>query len=1091
MKCMFAALAATGLLLTAGADQQGVLDPSANTYTITVAKGAADVTLSPEDVTALGKSVALVKKGEGRLIVATDLKTAGYDGEIRIEEGYFRTMVDGSLGGTTAGTIISSASSSGATLEVYDWTTSVVELHPYEPITFEGSGVDGHGAIYAVNAGTSIGYINNSMLGHSALVMTGDATVGYAGPEGFEGTFALRNCQSFDMGGHTLTVQGTGAYSGVNGLKSVKNPGHIVIKSGCPKFVIQSESVLSGSSANTFTIEDGVNLNLLKQPSCYWGGWSSSPWTLIVKGSSQLQFETQTSGGDDNGWNGPVRIDGTLDCVIAGTVGKLDGPISGQGGLTVSRGKLYLQGRRNDAMSNTYRGNTLVKSGATLVADYLAMVPADNGRLVVESGATTRLSSSSDTTVTADLAMAACLSVTTNEAYSATATDFLIDSPAIDPAPTYSEALMGPMTLYGCFGLNAGFRLASELSDGVAFYQKAGRKTVIATGGDVGKIELDGGVIDIAAGATVENGENGVFIGGTYPQVGRLQVHGTLESAQSATYGIAAGSISSRAKGVERGIFEMFDGATVTGRIDVRNRNNDKKARTMESYFIHGGTFTEIHRSQESFWADACNGYFAFEGGMLVGSGSYRIGRNGKAVIRICGGTVCLQKQDDKDTGMNNFVCGVSGGTTDILIDNGGKLICENTQLQLGRPIEKGEVANLGRKCSMAVIGEGSLASFDFTPALWWGAPLIAACNNAISSISIMDGGRFLTSSISTPSTGYAGGGSSEKVPLVGNVAIVSFDDGTLCCTNNSQQPKVFSGFETGVDHVLVNGGGATIEAGQNFALGAALEAPTGNGIASIALPEGIAALAAWEYTGAPRVEISDPTGVGAAAVALFDSANGVITGFNVTCAGINYTNPSVTVSGGGYTQDFTFTEGIVLAENRSGGFTKTGAATLTVDQVCSYTGVTTVAAGTLKLDADDAIKTSAGLAMAGGTLDANGKAFDLPLLGGCGTVKNLPQGLTTVPALAFRAEDLVAKRTLSVDSSVTLPAGAVVSVDDVDALEGAGRRSFVLITSAVGISGPLPELGSEFAGKGYRLVLTNAGKTLKLCWGGLAIVVR
>ena len=105
--------------------------------------------LSDSDVSAL-TSCDLQKTGVGRLIISTDLKTEGWDGEIVVKAGYLRTTLNGALGGVTKGTVIES----GATLEIeVDKAGNSTNVHDKEPYTIGGAGVGGCGAVYAINKG--------------------------------------------------------------------------------------------------------------------------------------------------------------------------------------------------------------------------------------------------------------------------------------------------------------------------------------------------------------------------------------------------------------------------------------------------------------------------------------------------------------------------------------------------------------------------------------------------------------------------------------------------------------------------------------------------------------------------------------------------------------------------------------------------------------------------------------------------------------------------------------------------------------------------------------------------------------------------
>lgn len=1091
---------------------QGAL--SDTTYTIEVAEGV-DITLNADDVTQLGSANTLVKTGKGRLIVSTDLKSAGYDGEIQVAAGYLRAAAVGALGGTAKGTTIVK----DATLEIYDpagGTAQRATMFGGEAITFEGSGVDGHGAIYAVNAGRS--YIGGTAnyTDTTVITMSGDATVGYAGEEGFDGTFGLVKLRKFNMGMHTLTVQG-GSNSGFSyvydgdSAVGVSNPGHIIVKKECGTFTL-SYTRLGANKSNTFTVEDGLTLLLDYQLVHFWGTWQPTGWTLITEGDLTVVTKNNPSSAGDgggSGWAGPIVLGGTLTCEgSASPFCRFDGQISGTGGITLKTGTLKMLGhnRTKDTphVANTYTGQTLVKSGATLYVESMVLVPAENGQFVVENGAHVTYSDPAmETSATTARAVAAAQSVCTNEAFVVGETDFLIDSDV--EVPPYTVPLIGPMTFSGIFGEAMGFELASTLSGGVALRQDAKTKTIVTTGGEAGQIFANGGTIDIAAGATVNVGENSVYADGTDPQVGRVSVHGTLTLASGAAYAIrtARGPASSTAK--SRGIFEMFEGSSVTAHFD-RNFSDPAFSsgggytpRAQGSYVIHGGTLHGEHDGIEVFPADAHSAYYAVEkGGTWLDKGDMRVARQGTAIYHVNGGTYKNDPAVHSGGTYSEVKFGVLQGTADVLVDNGGQMLFKDANFRLGGEIESWMAPqNGGIWASLGVEGEGSLVDLDLTQGMYWLKVDFACCKGSKAVVGVRNGGTLRAPKINRATSDFKGNGDGTQVPLTDNFVFVAADGGTvqIAPNTNPQMPKdMFRNFRAGSDHVVSYPGGLTVQADTDKNLGVGVEPPSGNGIKSIALPDAVKALAPWAYIGAPRVVITDTTGVGAAAVALFDSTNGVVTGIKVTSPGINYTSPTVKLMYGGYASDFTFTDGIELEAFASGGLTKTGAKTLVLDATNTYAGVTTVAEGTLKLGADDVIKASSGVLMAGGKLDVNNTAFDRPLLGGCGEIVNAGATLVAGPSLAFVAADLAAKRTLTTASGIVLAAGSTVSVDDLDALVASGRHSFTLMTSETGIAGDLPTLGGPFVFEGspWSVRFTADRKSLRLNDGyGLAIIVR
>ena len=230
-----------------------------------------------------------------------------------------------------------------------------------------------------------------------------------------------------------------------------------------------------------------------------------------------------------------------------------------------------------------------------------------------------------------------------------------------------------------------------------------------------------------------------------------------------------------------------------------------------------------------------------------------------------------------------------------------------------------------------------------------------------------------------------------------------------------------------------------------------------------------------WEYTGAPRVRITDPTGcgTGATAVAEFDTAIGKVTGIRVTSRGNGYSSAVAKIERGGYTNDFTVTA--VLSDNMSGGLEKRGDGTLTIDNVCSYTGVTAVTAGTLVLATNNALDASAAVVLSpGATLRLDGYPSTCPVRG-FGTVRGGPATLAdgwTISAAELDSD----VPPLAVAGQLAVGAGTAVVLTDVGNLE---RRKYAIATATGGITG-MPALVGEGTHR-WRLYLSPDGKTLYL----------
>jgi len=209
-----------------------------------------------------------------------------------------------------------------------------------------------------------------------------------------------------------------------------------------------------------------------------------------------------------------------------------------------------------------------------------------------------------------------------------------------------------------------------------------------------------------------------------------------------------------------------------------------------------------------------------------------------------------------------------------------------------------------------------------------------------------------------------------------------------MCATDEVAETYGFVGY--------VYGDGAVVDTnGLDTTIGADLKAPTGNGVATIAVAGG-----GSDYIGAPFVKI---TGDGYGATAKAVVSGGAVTSIVVTNPGTDYTTaPAVELVGGGSTMAATIGTVDLNLGNASGGLTKIGLGTLTLAGTNTYTGLTDVQAGTLAItgsvagDVDVQVgamlkstTTDSGSGMVGGDVDLDG-TLDVEYDGGAGTVSQL-----------------------------------------------------------------------------------------------------
>jgi autotransporter-associated beta strand protein len=168
----------------------------------------------------------------------------------------------------------------------------------------------------------------------------------------------------------------------------------------------------------------------------------------------------------------------------------------------------------------------------------------------------------------------------------------------------------------------------------------------------------------------------------------------------------------------------------------------------------------------------------------------------------------------------------------------------------------------------------------------------------------------------------------------------VNFNGGTL-----QAAPSFGSPFLNVAGNVFVFGGGAKIDdGGQIVTFSQPFQAPSDSGVSSIVPSDGGSG-----YIAPPIVTLSGGSGSNATAIATI--SGGAITGITVTCPGTGY-SPSdtltVTYSNGGSSAVAPASTTVNLAPNISGGLTKLGSGTVTLDGINTYAGPTVVNAGTL-----------------------------------------------------------------------------------------------------------------------------------------------
>lgn len=198
--------------------------------------------------------------------------------------------------------------------------------------------------------------------------------------------------------------------------------------------------------------------------------------------------------------------------------------------------------------------------------------------------------------------------------------------------------------------------------------------------------------------------------------------------------------------------------------------------------------------------------------------------------------------------------------------------------------------------------------------------------------------------------------------------ALVNFNGGTLKAKYAQHDTGALLG-GSNIDRATIYASGATIDTDtNNINFTQALLAPTGSGVTSIPITAN-----GTGYIGRPVVYITGGGGTGATAVADYDPVSQTVTNITVTSPGYNYaTTPTVTITGGGGTPP---TLGAVtFGTVSSGGLTKTGTGMLLLYGANTYTGLTSIDMGTLRLGLGNVLPITAAVTVNNGsTYDLNG----------------------------------------------------------------------------------------------------------------------
>ena len=417
-----------------------------------------------------------------------------------------------------------------------------------------------------------------------------------------------------------------------------------------------------------------------------------------------------------------------------------------------------------------------------------------------------------------------------------------------------------------------------------------------------GDITISGAIADSGAGLTKSGNHvltlsgNNTYTGPTLVNAGTLNIAGTVTPSYATVGNVASNSVLE------------ISGSLTAANLFVGNAGGAVAAvyQTAGSVNLSGGTgdLLNVGNASGSFgYYNAAGGTITLNGISIGGESNPNVWPptgSGDGIMEVNGATInnsgwiVLARGGSPETGILNVYSG-------LLTYAGGGIGC-NWQL-----------SGSGQTSIVNIMG-GSVTSssqgFGF--------------RSADTGILNLNGGLLEGTSVTGPGT-------------------VNFNGGTL-------QASAANGGFISVNNAYIYSGGATIDNNSSaITIGQALLAPTGNGVHGITSFTG-----GVGYIAPPIITITngagDTTGSGATAIAQINPQTGMVTNIIITCPGVNYTaTPVFVVSGGGATTPATVT-GATPTPNASGGLTSIGTGTLTLGGANTYTGDTTVNAGTLEL---------------------------------------------------------------------------------------------------------------------------------------------
>lgn len=886
-------------------------------------------------------------------------------------------------------------------------------------VQISGTGRDGKGAVCVT--GTN----QNFLFGKLAL--TGPATIG-----GDKSWGSVRAESTLDMGGHELTVAAAVYWR----FTAVEKPADIILRSWID---VRDDGAFPKDEVRTIKVMGTGVLSLY--------GWPRPcPWRVHFAEPTSGSYNIHPGGGTSDDLNvlaGPIVID-------AGVTVKFNyqsnadwrmtfaGPVSGAGDIEMKMpGTL-----RFLSAENSFSGKMSFGNGAVVEAVADGALPVIDGKVTMPTlSATARLRLRCRTAASPD--------GWTQEHVNQYLASDIRDRCVLD-VPVGETFDLGTPTpgSYCAAGGHIAFSGSSDAATPVVLMtNRVGRGTLALDDGAFAFHDATG-----VAGQLEIGSEVGVLL------VARLLFGGGFCGVLSGGATKAA-TVNVGCRPETVGVVEVADGATVTNAFmcgavafaDARQMDGTKIAAGVVRQ--RGGSVVAAGGTAVTLSDNGGYGAYELEEGRLETSHPFSIGgRGGIGIFR----------QDGGDCRIGAYSISLALGGTGVVYQAGGTLVATDGNIQLGETRYTGFQDTYASFASWTIAGTGQTETREF-----WGG----RHSSLVSCLNLIDGGTLFANNVHKGETGWLPTGSQVSA-LSGNDFFVNFNGGVFRrrALVNLFNPDCLPTRVT----VYPKGAVFQVESAQDEAtVHAPLQAPgEGNGVTGVAYP------ARSDYLGAPFVEIVGD-GQGATAVALLDAAAGTVTNVVVTSPGWGYTEATAVFTGGGVKG--IETAACSLGDVSGGGLVKRGAGRLTLMAKNSYTGATTIEAGTVVQGVDGAIPADTALVLRqGATLDLNGFATAFSGLGGTGG-KVVNGDLALKGALALSARRFVTRETMVIDGTLDLTGVVRLELSEADVLDAAAvqLKPMALLT-ATSIRYPSPLFAFVGVPKGWDIRCTPTAIRLR-----------